>query len=159
MADQGQSEGTETPAPTVNTSTHPLVSAILGDNDPPPGVVALVGYFGPSKRADHVRLYLTLDFTSYLELPTTDNLIVSTEPVNADDANSPTRVIVKSEMKLEVVRIESTEASYLQGAIAGSFLSKAAGGARATSWAEFPGAIYLGSSRLSIRPCVCNVCF
>jgi hypothetical protein len=104
-----------------NLSTHPLVSKLRGDSDTPPSLVALTGYFGPSKKADSIRLYPSLDFQSYFEIPRA--AIVATTPVDADDADSPTVVHVKAGTPVESVQtsIQPVE-SYLQGVITGGYL-------------------------------------
>ncbi len=111
----------------VDTSPHQVVVKLLGDADPSRDLVVLVGYFGPSKKRDSVRLYLDLDFRAYFELPR--GWIVSTDQVDPDDENSPTRVIVEVTAELELVQIsrQRLEAAYLQGSITSAYLGGASG--------------------------------
>jgi hypothetical protein len=115
----------------VDLSTHPLVAARKVDpseiEPPPPEATALVGYIGPSRREGSIRLYQDLTFRNYFEIPV--DAVLSTAPVNPDDENSPTLVRVDPEAKVEVVSIsvQSVEARYLSGAIAGGFYAATAG--------------------------------
>ena len=103
-----------------NLLTHPLVRKLHGDSDTPPSLVALTGYFGPSKKADSIRLYPSLDFKSYFEIPRA--AIVATTPVDADDEESPTVVYVKVGTPVESVQASTQPVeSYLQGGITGAF--------------------------------------
>lgn len=116
----------------VDLATHPLVDRFNADPDnveAPPEVAALVGYIGPSRRGDSVRLYQDLTFRNYYEIPRDG--ILATSPVNPDDENSPTQVQVDPDTKVEVVTVsvQSVEARYLSGSIAGGFLGAAGGGA------------------------------
>ena len=120
---QGKSR---TPRPRKPQLTpHPLVVKLHPDPDSPTDTVALIGYFGPSKKADSVRLYADLTFRRYYDLPT--NGIAHTEPSDSKDENSPTIVMVLAGTKLEVVETsaQSVEASYVQGAIARRYLAGA----------------------------------
>jgi hypothetical protein len=104
-----------------NFSTHPLVTKLRGDSDTPPSLVALTGYFGPSKKADSIRLYPSLDFQSYFEIPKA--AIVATTPVDAEDADSPTVVYVKAGTPVDSVQTSTQPVeSYLQGGITGGYL-------------------------------------
>jgi hypothetical protein len=127
MAKKLQSAASGPSDATVDTSTHPLVTAILGDSDPPADKVVLIGYFGPSKRPSSVRLYLGLDFMSYYEIPLDEGTIIATEPVDRGDPNSVTRVIVKRDAQLDLVHVYRIreEAEFLQGNISGSLLPRA----------------------------------
>ena len=66
----------------------------------------MTGYFGPSKKADSIRLYPSLDFQSYFEIPR--GAIVATNPVDAENADSPTVVYLKAG-----TAVESTQTSKL----------------------------------------------
>jgi hypothetical protein len=129
MAKSVQRAESGSSASSVDTSTHPLVTAVLGDSDPPADKVVLIGYFGPSKRPNSVRLYLGLDFMSYYEIPLDGVSIIATEPVDPSDPHSATRVIVKGDAQLELVYISGIrgEAEFLQGNITGSLLARAIG--------------------------------
>ena len=106
----------------ITITTHPLVAKLLGDSDPPGKYVTVVGYFGPSRTKGNVRLYLSHEFCAYLEIPTGG--ILSTEPVDRDDENSPTRVYLEKSTTVELVQVSSLslEASFLEGSIASAFL-------------------------------------
>jgi hypothetical protein len=105
-----------------NTTTHPIVQAILDVNQSPEDVAVLVGYFGPSSKPDYVRLYLSLDLHSYCELynPAGGGDILNTLPSNPNNPNDPTLVFVKANADVKFVKTSSTgvQASFLQGAIA-----------------------------------------
>jgi hypothetical protein len=112
------------PPDNPDLSTHPLVAKAQGESDTPHGLVTLIGYFGPSRKADTIRLYPSLDFRSYCELPT--SAIVATEPVDPNDANSPTLVYVKAGTPVESVQTSTQSVeSYLQGGIAAGYLQGA----------------------------------
>jgi len=99
-------------------STHPLVKKLGGDSDNPPSLVALTGYFGPSKKADTVLLYQSLDFGSYVELPKA--AIVATVPTDTENEDSPTVVYVKAGTPVNSTQTSTQPVeSYVQGPIAG----------------------------------------
>jgi hypothetical protein len=85
----------------------------------------LDGFIGPSKKLDWIRLYLSLSFDTFVDIPVGG--IISTQPVDATNENSPTRVWIRSETTLDVVqRVSQTmEASYLRGGIAREHLKSA----------------------------------
>ena len=105
--------------------THPLVAKLLGSGDPPRDSGVLVGYFGPSKKEGHVRLYLGLDFRDYAEIPA--SRILYTHPAEPDDEESPTKVLIDGDAELELIHIASATvaASFLQGGIAHAHLESA----------------------------------
>lgn len=109
----------------IDLTTHRLVAKLHPEPDEPQDTVALLGYFGPSKKADHVRLYADLSFRRYFDIPTSG--IVRTEPIVSEDENSPTAVFVLPATRLEVVETacQCMEASYLQGSIAATHLADA----------------------------------
>jgi hypothetical protein len=108
-----------------NLTTHPLVTKLLGDSDTPPDVVTLVGYFGPSKRANYIRLYPSLDFHSYFEIP--KSAVVVTTPTDPKDESSPTVVQVAAGTKVDAVQTTTQPVeAYLQGGITGGYLAGAA---------------------------------
>jgi hypothetical protein len=103
-----------------------LVEQFLAGEGPPSGRVRLVGYFGPSKKKGCCRLYLSLDFCSFIEIPL--DCILHHEPVDAANENGPSQVYVDPAIKLDLVQVstQSMEASFLQGNIASSYLAGAA---------------------------------
>jgi len=105
--------------------THPLVAKLHPDPDATANNQVLVGYFGPAKEADHVRLYTDLSFQSYFDLSKTD--ILGTQAANRQDENSPTVVFVKPDGKVEMIRNPDTGANFLKGAISNANLAAAAG--------------------------------
>jgi hypothetical protein len=141
---KGPAKGRDTTPPggDVDLSTHPLVAERNVDpseiGPEPPQLSALVGYVGPSRRDGSIRLYRDLSFRNYYEIPA--EAVVSTTPINPDDENSPTRVQVAPDTKVEVVNVsvQSVEARYLSGSIAGGFYGAAAGGVGA---AQAPAAL------------------
>ena len=111
----------------VKLTSHPLVARLHPEPDSPQDHVALVGYFGPSKKDACMRLYTDLNFRSYYDIPIDG--IVHTQPTDAKDENGPTTVLVMASTKLDVIEAthQCVEASYLQGAIAGNYLAGASG--------------------------------
>lgn len=104
-----------------NLSMHPLVTKPQGDSDTPPGLIALTGYFGPSQKEDTIRLYPSLDFQSYFQIP--KGAIVATNPEDASNANSPTVVYVKAGTPVAAVQSPTRPVeSYLQGGITGGYI-------------------------------------
>ncbi len=116
----------EAPPTPPNLGTHPLVDKLHTDPDDTRNLVSLVGYIGPSKKPDSIRLYLDLGFKSYYEIPKSG--VVSTSAAG-DDPNSPTTVFVDATTPVEVVTVQSQSvaAGYLQGAIASGYLGGASG--------------------------------
>src|SRR6185295_8441558 len=115
---------TQKPDDAVNLDTHPLVAKLGAESEEPPTpVVTFVGYIGPSKNPDSVRLYTDLSFRTYYEIPRAS--IRSNDP--GADEDSPTRVTVDADARIEVVQTErqSVEAAYLAGSIAGRYLTAA----------------------------------
>lgn len=82
----------------------------------------LDGFIGPTKKPDRMRLYLNLSFDTFVDIPVSG--IMSTLPIDASDENSPTRVWIRAETRLDVVQSMSRtiEASYLRGGIAATIL-------------------------------------
>jgi hypothetical protein len=100
--------------------THPMVSKLVGDSDTPPSLVALAGFFGPSRKSDCIRLYNDLGFQSYFEIPKAS--IVATTPTDATDDQSPTLVHVKAGTPVDAVQTSTQPVeSYLQGGITSAF--------------------------------------
>ncbi|MFL6257801.1 MAG: hypothetical protein ACJ74T_22570 [Pyrinomonadaceae bacterium] len=133
------SAGTPGQAGDVDLSPHRLVERDHSDPDEvkvPPEVVLLVGYIGPSKRNDYIRLYQDLTFRNYYEIPKLG--VVSTAPLNPDDENSPTGVQVIADTKLDVITIsvQSVEARLLSGTISSGYLGGAAAQSAAAAQAQ-----------------------
>lgn len=55
-------------ANSLNVQEHPIVGKLVPDPASPPDLVILTGYAGRSTRTDHVRLYTTLTFDSFVEV-------------------------------------------------------------------------------------------
>jgi hypothetical protein len=108
--------------PEVDLTPHPLVTRLNPEGDPPPNLVMLAGFIGPSKKPDGIRLYLDLSFNTFIDIPVAG--IVSTQSVDSEDENSPTRVWVHGDARLDVVQnvSQTMEASYLRGWIARNYL-------------------------------------
>jgi hypothetical protein len=104
----------------------PLVTRLLGESGEPQDLVTMVGYIGPSKKEAHVRLYTGLDFQTYYEVPR--EKVALAEPVDREDDNSPTRIMIRADATVELVQIskQTGPASYLAGGIAGTYLAGAA---------------------------------
>jgi hypothetical protein len=84
-------------------------------------LVALEGYLGPTLTTGSVRLYLDLDFRTYVEIP--EDQIIYPDPSNAEQSAAltkdvnPTKIFIPASTKIEVVEVQSAsiEASFLQG--------------------------------------------
>jgi hypothetical protein len=123
------SNETETPgAPESepNLEVHPLVAKLGAQGQAPRDLATLVGYLGPASQDDQVRLYHDLSFRGYYDIPRSE--VVHTEPLNAGDENSPTRVLVNASARVAQTHVstQSGEARFLQGGITSGFLPTAA---------------------------------
>ena len=102
----------------------------------------LDGFIGPTKKSDRMRLYLNLSFDTFVDIPVSG--IMSTLPIDASDENSPTRVWIRAETRLDVVQSMSRtiEASYLRGGIAATILDALFGRSQGlqtlTTWRRTP---------------------
>lgn len=119
----------------------------------------LVGYIGPSKGTDYVRLYVDLTFRNYYEIPAEG--IVSTAPKDASDENSPTTVHVAGDTRLEKVSVtsQSVEARFLQGSISSGYLGTAGAGAASEAWTFGtcqPAGAQVGAPSI-VYTCWCNI--
>lgn len=110
----------------VDLKEHPLVTQVNPEDNSPSNPVVLIGFIGPSKKTGQVRLYMSLSFDSYVDLPSAG--IVATQPVDSQDENSPTRVWVRSDTKIDIVRsvAHTVEASFVRGWIARTHLPHSA---------------------------------
>ena len=80
---------------------HPLAKKLLSESGEPQDLVTMVGYIGPSKKEAHVRLYTGLDFQTYYEIPR--DRVALVEPVDREDDNSPTRVMIAADATVDLV--------------------------------------------------------
>jgi hypothetical protein len=103
-----------------------LVKKLMPPAGKPPNLVPLTGYIGPSQKADSVRLYSGLDFSSYYEIP--KSAIAHTEQTDAEDESSPTTIYIDSGAQLDVVQTttQSVGASFLGGSITNANLAASA---------------------------------
>jgi hypothetical protein len=108
---------------TPNLNAHPLVSQLHADPDTHQGNKKIVGYLGPSRVADYIRIYTDLSFAEYFEVKRAD--ILSTVAVNPQDENSPTVVFVKEDATIEHTSIVGSGADYLKGAIVNDYFASA----------------------------------
>src|SRR5262249_27932677 len=108
--------------PVLDLTPHPLVTRLNPEGDPPPNLVMLVGFIGPSKKPNGIRLYLNLSFNAFVDIPVAG--IVSAQSVDSKDENSPTCVWVRGDAKLDVVQTvsQTMEACYLWGQISRDYL-------------------------------------
>src|SRR5437660_1167770 len=83
--------------PMVDLTAHPFVTRLNPEGDAPPDLVVLSGFIGPSKKPDWIRLYLSLSFTTFIDIPVAG--IMSTQRVDGLDENSPTYVWVRAETR------------------------------------------------------------
>ena len=98
--------------------THPLIKKLGVDPTKPPDRVALVSYLGPAGREGHWRIYHDLSFGLYTEVP--EDAILSSEPMDPGNENSPSLVVVKAGVPVQTMHAisHSTGAAFLQGSIA-----------------------------------------
>ncbi|MGI4768271.1 MAG: hypothetical protein ACRYGP_24785, partial [Janthinobacterium lividum] len=103
--------------------THPLVAKLLPEIDSPTKKVVLVGYVGPSKHDDRIRLYANLSFDRYWEIP--KSAVIASESASKDDENGPTIVFLAADTPVEQVAMATRTgpASFLSGPIASGSLS------------------------------------
>ena len=127
----------------IDLTPHRLVPAQEAlDAGPDGGLGALntiVGYIGRSDDAGQVRIYLDLTFRRYCEVGSSD--VVQTAPVDANDANSPTTVWIRSTARVALVGRMTGDASFISGALRKQFLPRAAAqsvsGSTAPACSEF----------------------
>ena len=98
----------------------PIVSRVVQDPSSPRAKL-VSGYLGKSSRRGYWRIYLTLDFSEYVEVAARD--ILHTESLGSADA-SGSWVWIKDDAKMELVKPddESSEARFLKGAIASKYI-------------------------------------
>ena len=98
-----------------------LVSQVVRDPSSPRAKL-VSGYLGKSARRNYWRIYLTLDFSEYVEVAAKD--ILHTESLGTPNA-SGSWVWIKGDAKLEHVKpdSESTEAQFLKGSIASRYIA------------------------------------
>jgi hypothetical protein len=98
----------------------PLVSKVVHDPSSPKAKL-LSGYLGRSSRRGHWRVYLTLDFSEYVELAAKD--ILHTQALGSPNA-SGSWIWVRDDAKMEHVKpdAESTGAEFLKGPIASKYI-------------------------------------
>jgi hypothetical protein len=110
------------------TDVHPLVASVAKDAGAPPSDLAvLTGYFG-KEEGGYVRLYKSHTFRSYYDIP--KEAIIHTEATDPTNSNSPTRVWVNPDAKIDVVA--TVDASFLHGSITTSHLAGATAAAAVT---------------------------
>lgn len=103
---------------------HPLVAALAPDPDKPPArATKLFGYPGPASGDGAVRLWLSTDLTSYVEVPS--EAIIHSQTLKNDQG---TRLWVEPSAKLTYSSAQSheVEAEFLGGSIAEGNLAAAA---------------------------------
>jgi hypothetical protein len=92
----------------------------------PLDVIQLVGYVGKSTRADHHRLYMSLQLDEYVDIPV--SAVVHHEDIpDTEMQHGGTRVWVDAGAKVvhEVRHTTQTEARFLEGSIADEYLQDA----------------------------------
>jgi len=108
---------------------HPLIRK-LGVEAGEPARAVLVGYLGPASQPGYWRVYHSLTFSDYTEVP--EEAIERTEPLDAADENSPSLVLIKPGTRAYSVlgASHTLEAGFLEGPIAGRYLRGASAGPR-----------------------------
>jgi len=107
----------------VDLTHHPVIAKLIKSHGSIPDTLELVGYLGPSDKDDRVRLYLDLNFKSYVEIPK-EGAILYQEPTVASEEARPTKILVSASAKLTLVEVrvlEQVEASFLRGSIASGY--------------------------------------
>jgi hypothetical protein len=98
-----------------------FVKNLVPDPSQPPDVTLLSGYSGRSSRPGHWRLYLSVELTSYVDIPEAD--IVHSQPLDKDQSPlGGTLLWVRRGADLKTTSMASREsqADFLRGTIAGS---------------------------------------
>lgn len=98
---------------------HPLVGKVVKHPDDPQETVRVVGYLGhsgPGKK-DFRRIYLDLDFRTYIEIKKDD--VLHAQAADLSDEEKPTEIFIKATATLTLC--QTIEAPYLKGAIASSY--------------------------------------
>ncbi|MBC8067423.1 MAG: hypothetical protein IAG13_03740 [Deltaproteobacteria bacterium] len=102
---------------------HPIVEKLIDDPNAPPDVVQIVGYIGKSPRQAHHRVYLSLQFDEYVDVP--EDAIVHFEEVpDTEMQHGGTRLWVQASAPVvhETRQTTRTEARFLEGSIADEYL-------------------------------------
>ncbi|WP_116119877.1 hypothetical protein [Archangium gephyra] len=151
-----ENETTGAPENEPNLETHPLVTKLGGQGQAPRDLATLVGYLGPASQEDQVRLYHDLSFRGYYDIPRSE--VVHTEPLNAGDENSPTRVLVNASARVAQTQVstQSGEARFLQGGITSGFLPAAAAPAANV---VFCGTLYTAAPTVCAPGAVSILCY
>lgn len=103
---------------------HPLAARLRPDPDEIPNLVVLIGYPGRSTREGWWRLYQSLDFRTYYEIPR--GVIRYAVLVDAACEDGPIRLFVARDAELELVQVVGAAgAAYLAGTIAQNYMAGA----------------------------------
>ncbi|HEY5260825.1 MAG TPA: hypothetical protein VIJ33_01800 [Solirubrobacteraceae bacterium] len=112
---------------TPKVPPHPLVEALNPDpTKPPQQALKLIGLPGASPEQGNTRLWLDAGLTSYADIPDDAILYSKTLP---DDAGTVLWVAADASITHGSVSSHETQASFLAGGIAASYLAGAAGAA------------------------------
>ena len=109
-------EGSHADAPKQGSTppNHPLIDKLLAHKPGAKDVVEIVGYLGPSPKAETFRVYPRLDLRGYFEIP--EGSLIHHVPVDASDPSGPSRVLIAGSTQLEMVQV--VDAQFLRGSIA-----------------------------------------
>lgn len=104
----------------------PIVGILVTDPNDPPDVVAIAGYVGPSSRRKHSRLYLNLNFSTYVDIP--DGAVEHYESLGS--RNEPLRGSViwisrETATSLTVTSTSHASAGLLEGKISDALMRDA----------------------------------
>jgi hypothetical protein len=115
---------------------HPMVQDMNPDPaKPPQQTVKLFGLPGSSSSADHTRLWLDADLTSYVDVPDVAILHSNTLP---DDAGTVLWVAADAKLSHGSVSSHETQAGFLAGSITATHLPEAAGAAAGMATGPVP---------------------
>ena len=103
-----------------------LINNLVSDPSQTPDTKVLVGFLGKSNRAGYLRLYLTPELNSHVEIAQ-DDLLHSQSLATAENPLGGTMVWVRSDADLIYTRSEKrqAQADFLQGDITSGFMPKA----------------------------------
>ncbi len=124
----------------VSWQPHPLVEKLVADPASPPEVTQIDGYLGRSSRADHVRVYHSLSLDQYTDIP--ESALLHVEDLSKEQiefGGSRLWVNARAEVVRENRQPVRTEARFLEGSIADSYLEGTADSAWGSGYGEYGG--------------------
>jgi hypothetical protein len=112
------------PGQTGGLSWHPVIKKLIDACGGIPDAVELQGYLGPSDLNGYIRLYVSLNFKCYYEIPET-GAVLYCGPYDESDEAQPTTLVVRASSELKYVQSQVVErtgpASFLVGNIQSAY--------------------------------------